>query len=311
MPFSAFARFGNGFRFSGKAPVGQVVYETLRDGMGSTYDEDFDGRQQARLFSQAMCLSASHYETERAGNNQNPLTADELLPAIERDYRIVPPPSSTKAERRMVAAARRLVSRGARREAVEDALRTLLGSAFIAYETTDAANVETFPVIGGFPVGAFAATGSQKKILQLLDNVSATNAPVTVSFLSVGGTDGPTTGESYTFDSDSRHPSVELVKISSVTASTITATFRKAHAKGAIAVRPHPLWISSKRYARVVVTFDAATDPETRRKINEQMRRQLRGVSQWCIVSNAGSFHFGSATRARLGATRLLGPTDG
>ena len=51
---------------------------------------------------------------------------------------------------------------------------------------------------------------------------------------------------------------------------------------------------------------DAATDPETRRKINEQMKRQLRGVSQWCIVSNEGSFRLGHVTRARLDCTRLV-----
>lgn len=304
MAFSGFKRFGNGFRFSGKKPVGQVIYETMRDNMGSTYDVSFDARAQLRLFTQAMCLSASHYETERAGNNQNPLTADELLPALERDYQVVPAFGSTKSERRRVLAARRLTTRGPRREAVEDALRTLLGSAFVAYEPTDMAAAVTWPASPG-DVGVFAREGAQKKLFKLNSHVSVTGVPRTMGFTALGGTDAPMAGETYCVDPDTRHPSIEKITIASVAGSSLVATFTKPHAAGALAVRPHPIWISSKRYNRVIVTFAAATDPETRRKINEQMKRQLRGVSQWCIVSNAGTFHFGSATRARLSATPL------
>lgn len=297
MSFSAFKRFGNGFRFSGKPPVGQVIYETLRDNMGSTYDRSFDGRQQARLYAQAMCLSASRYETERAGNNQNPLTADELLPALERDYQVVPAFGASKSARRRVLAARRLTTRGPRREAVEDALRTLLGSAFIAYETTDIADAVTFPSSPG-DVGVFARAGAQKKLFQLGAPVSRTGIVVSVPFTPLGGTDAPLVGETYCIDPDTRHPSIEQITIASVAGGSFSATFLKPHTAGALAVRPHPIWISSKRYNRVVVTFAAATDPETRRKINEQMKRQLRGVSRWCIVHSLGTLMPGDAHRA-------------
>lgn len=304
MSFSAFKRFGNGFRFSGKPPVGQVIYETLRDNMGETYERDFDGRQQARLFSQAMCLSAARYEAERAGNQQDPLKADELLPARERDYQVIPRFDATKRERRQVLAARRIVTRGNRQEAVEDALRTLLGSAFKAYEPTIVENAVTWPSDPG-AVGTFAATGTQKKIIQLGATVVHVGIPQTVPFSVVGSGDAPLPGEGFTVETDSRHPYIEHVTIEAVTAETITATFSKPHVVGTLALRPHPVYISTKRYSRVVVTFEAATDPETRRKINEQMRRQLRGVSQWCILSNEGKFHLGHATRARLGCTWL------
>lgn len=307
MAFSNFNRFGNGFRFSSKKPHGRAIYETLRDSMGATYSVSSDGMQQARLYAQAMCLGAAQYELDRAANNQNPLKADELLPVLERDYQIIPAFGSTKHERRQVLAARRLVTRGARREAVEDALRTLLGDAFVAYEATDVADAEAWPSSPG-DVGTFAAAGAQKKLFRIDAYVSRIGIPVTVPFTSLGATDAPLAGETYTVDPDSRNPSIEKVTIASVAPTTITTTFAKPHQPGAIATRPHPVYISSKRYARIVVTFEAATDPETRRKINEQMKRQLRGVSQWCIVSNEGGFHFGSATRARLGATRMLSP---
>lgn len=304
MPFSAFARFGNGFRFSGKQPVGQTIYESLRDGMGAAYEEDFDGRQQARLFAQAMCLSAAQYEVERAGNQQNPLTADELLPALERDYQVVPRYTDTKNERRRVLDARRKVTRGSRAEAVEDALRTLLGDAFIAYEPTPAADAVVWPATMD-EVGVFARAGAQKKVFRLNAPVVTTGVAKTVSYTSIGGTDAPLAGEFYTVDPDSRCPSIEKILLTAATPTTITAVFTKAHRIGAVAARPHPLIVSTKRYNRIVVTLAAATDPETRRKIAAQMRRQLRGVSRWCIVSDEGTFLLDDPDRGILDATGL------
>lgn len=304
MPFSAFARFGNGFRFSSKPPAGQIIYETLREGMGETYDTDFNSRPQARLYAQAMCLSAAQYETERAGNNQRPRTANELLPALERDHQIVPRFGATKHERRQVLAARDIVTRGPRQGAVEEALINLLGDDFIAYEPTPASDAAAWPSSPG-SIGVFSRPGAQQKLFRIDTNVSTTGTPVTVSFVSLGGTDAPMPGEEYTVDPNPRSPRIEKITIDSVSGSTLQATFAKAHPLGTLAARPYPLWTSTKRYNRIIVTLAAATDPETRRKINEQMKRQLRGVSQWCIVSNEGAFVLDSPTRGILDATGL------
>ncbi len=283
MKFSAFARFNSGFAFSSKPTHGQAIYEAMRDSMGGTYETDFSGKQQARLYAQAMCIGAAQYQFDRAHNNGKASTSTELLPSHERDYQIVPSYGSTLNERRQVASARALVTRGPRREAVEDALRTLLGDDFVSYETTDAGDAITFPSSPG-DVGTFTRPGSQKKLLRLDANISLIGVPNTVPFTSLGGTDAPIVGESYTVAPDSRNPNIEKITLTAVTPATITAVFNKPHTVGTLATRPHPLWISSKRYSRIVVTFVAATDPETRRKINEQMKRQLRGISRWCIV---------------------------
>lgn len=304
MKFSAFAGFNAGFGFSSRPPHGQLIYEAMRDSMGDTYETSFDGLQQARLYAQARCIGDAQYQLDRAANNRNPLKATELLPSLERDYQIAPAYGSTLAERRSVVAARALTTRGPRREAVEDALLTLLGDDFTSYEPTETADVATFPAAPG-DVGVFARLGAQKKVFSIDSNVSNTGAPLAVSFTSIGGTDAPIAGETYTVGPDSRDPNIEKITIESVSGSSLTATFSRPHARGTLSVRPHPLWISSKRYSRIVVSFAAATDPETRRKINEVMRRQLRGVSQWCIVSDEGAFRFGHATRARLNATPL------
>lgn len=305
MAFSNFNRFGNGFRFSSKKPHGQAVYETLRESMGDAYSKEDGGRQQARLYAQAMCLGAAQYELDRAANNQNPLTATELLPVLERDYQVIPPFDATLGDRRRTLAARRLTTRGPRREAIEDALRTLLGSDFVAYEPTPIADAVSWPATPG-SIGTFAAAGAQKKVLRLAAAVSRTGITLTVPFVSLGGTDAPIAGESYTVDPDTRCPNIEKITLISVTGPNLQAVFTRPHASGAIATRPHPAIFSTKRYNRIVVTPAAATNPETRRRINEQMKRQLRGVSRWCIVSNSGTFVLDSPTRGILDATGLV-----
>lgn len=306
MQFQAFARFNGGFRFSSRPPHGRSIYLSLREGMGDTYETDWEGRQQKRLFAQSMALAAAQYQNDRAIANANPATATELLPQHERDSQIVAEYGATLAERRATADLRRKVTRGARREAVEDTLRTLLGDAFIAYEATAASDAIVYPDLAD-RVGVFEAPGTAKKLFSIDANIARTEVPLTVPYTSLGGTEAPMPGEAYTVDPDLRMTlNAERVVISAVGAGTITATFARAHVRGVIATRPHPAWISSKRYNRIIVTFEAATNPETRRKINEVMARQLRGVSQWCIVQE-DLFHLNVATpgSARLGATRL------
>lgn len=304
MKFSAFARFSSGFAFSSKPSHGQAIYESLRDSFGDTYETSFSGKQQARLYAQAMCLGAAQYQIDRALNNRKAQTATELLPSIERDYQIIPANGSTLTERRQVAGARALVTRGSRSEAVQDSLRTLLGSAFVSYSPTASADAVTFPSAPG-DVGAFARAGSQKKLFKITSSVSRVGVEVRVSFISLGGTDAPIAGEEYCVDPDTRHPYIEKITIGSVSSGSLVATFSKPHAAGAFAVRPHPVWISSKRYSRIVTTLAAATNPETRRKINEQMKRQLRAISRWSVVSDQGTFILNSATRGILDATSL------
>jgi hypothetical protein len=210
------------------------------------------------------------------------MTATELLPQLERDWQVIPSRSAELQERRRAVDARRKVTRGPRRESVEDALRSLLGNDFIELRTTSAAEANPWPSNPG-SVGAFAGPGAAKKAFRLLDVVSVLNVAHTVG-VELLGTTPPLAGESFTLDPDSRSPSIEKITLTAASSSSITATFTKPHSAGAIAVRPHPLWISNRRYSRIVIAATAARDPETRRLINELMARMLRGVSRWCVI---------------------------
>jgi hypothetical protein len=292
--FSAFTPFGH-LAFSGKPSHGESIYRTLRDNFGDVFTTDFNSVQQARLYAQAMCLAASQYTLDRAYNNRTPAKATELLPALEKDHQVIPSPRSTLNQRRAYLSAFQKIGRGNRREAVEDALRTLLGSAFIRYTTTAPADIVATPASPEIP-GVFAGPGAKKKVFAITQDVVPTLsvAVLTVPFTSLGGTEAPMVGEKYCVDPDSRSPNIEQITITGVGPGTISAIFLRAHAAGTLAVRPHPYWISNQRVNTIVVTQAAAQDPETRRKINELMARIARSVSIWQIVQGTTTGFFTS-----------------
>ena len=293
--FSAFTPFGH-LAFSSKPSHGESIYGTLKDNFGNVFDTSETGLEQARLYAQAMVLASAQYQVDRAKNNKTPATATELLGVLEHDYQVVPSSKATLPQRRAYLSAVQKITRGNRREAIEDALRTLLGADFIAYRTTlpiEIVSVPANPATGG---GVFAGRGTQKKIFQMLGAISTIGVPVFVPINMLAG-EPPLTGETYTIDPDP-HRNIERVTIGTVLPDPlyVEITFAKAHDSGTLGTRPHPYWESNQRHDRIVVSDAAAVDPETRRKINELMGRALRGVSRWSIVidDRAGTRFFTS-----------------
>jgi hypothetical protein len=287
--FSGFTPFGH-LAFSGKPSHGESIYRTLKDNFGDVFDTGDQGLQQARLYAQSMVLASAQYQLDRAKNNKFPGTATELLGVLEHDYQVVPSSKATLNDRRAYLSAVQKITRGNRREAIEDALRTLLGSDFIAYRTTLPADIATLPASPG-TVGVFAGRGTQKKVFQIDGTIAIIGTPVFVPITMLSNSGPPLTGEKYCIDPDPRR-NIEQVTIGIVLPDPlfVEITFTKSHESGTLGTRPHPYWISNQRYDRIVVSLAAAKDPETRRKINELMGRALRGVSQWAIMHDLGYF---------------------
>lgn len=295
----SFGIFGH-YAFSSKPTHGRSIYESLVDGMGDSYNTDFNGIQQARLYADSMCLASAQYQLDRALNNSSPAKATELLGQLEKDFQVTPGPNDTLPMRRAFLSALLIVSRGNTQGAIEAGLIMLLGSDFVSYSHLSTIPFPTNPET----VGIFESTGAKVKQFTLNSSVSVTGVPITIGFTLNPASELPLAGESYTVDPDPRS-TIEKVTISAVSDATITATFTRSHEANAIATRPYPFWSSSRRYSQVVVSLSAAQDTEKRRRINELMARATRGVSQWCIVSDQGSFILDSATRGILGCTRL------
>lgn len=88
-----------------------------------------------------------------------------------------------------------------------------------------------------------------------------------------------------------------------------SATFQKAHDAGTYATDgPVPLWSNTKRHVLVVVTAEAAVDPEQVRRVDELFKRIMRAPTTWAIVqpttpgaTTTGPFLIGTATGTPLG----------
>jgi hypothetical protein len=287
MPYpSRFTPYGM-LAYSSKQTHARAIYNALVEGVGDSLDTDPEGLEAARLYATAMVLGSAQYQLDRAGNNRHPLKATELLALLEKDYQIVPAPDATLNERRRELAARARISKGNRQGAMEYAFRMLLGDAFIEYRTVDVADAVASPAQPEL-VGAYLPRGTEKKTLQIASLIATTGVPVTVPFAAVGLSQLPIAGETYSFDPDTRNPNIEAVTLTAVAGLTLTGVFTKPHEAGAVATNRNPAWISNKRYVTIVTTLAAATDPETRRKINEHMARVARGVTQWEIIHDQG-----------------------
>ncbi len=192
------------------------------------------------------------------------------------------------------------MSRGNSQQVIEYALSLVLDTDFVAYRHLIA---DPWPYN---PQGTsvFAVAGEITKQFILPACVSETGYAIDVQFEKLGDSAAPLAGEHYTVDPDPLR-TIEVVKIESVSGNSARILFQRAHEAGTIATRSYPLWSSHRRYSLVVVSLSAAQDAEKRRKVNDLMARASKGVSQWAIVSDQGSFILDSATRGILGSTTL------
>lgn len=295
----SFGTFGH-FAFSSKPTHGMSIYESLSESMGDSYNSDFSSLESARLYASAMCLASAQYQLDRALNNRDTSKATELLTQLERDYQVTPGQFDTLQQRRNLLSAMAKVSKGNSQGVISAALTTLLGDNFVSYYHLSGGLNPTSPG----DVGVFDRTGEPCKQFYITDSIYHVGVPITVSFTMNGISEPPIAGETYCVDPDPRSM-IEKVTVISVAGNKLTAIFLRSHDPGAVATRPYPLWSSHGRYNVIVVKLAVAQDQEVRRKINELMGRTLKGVSQWAIVSDQGSFILDSATNGILGSTAL------
>lgn len=288
------------YAFSSKPTHGRSIFESMSDGMGDSYNNDFNSLQSARLYADSICLASAQYQLDRAFNNRNTSKATELLGKLEEDFQVTPGPYDTLIQRRAFLSSLFMVSKGNSQSVMEAALQTLLGNDFVSYSNL---SYTPFPIDPG-TVGIFTRPDEPVKQFFITTGISEVGHPITVPYTISKGMTNPVAGEIYTIDPNPLS-NIEQVTISSVSAGNIIATFFRAHEPGTIATRPYPFWISYNRYSTVVVKFAIANDNEKRRKINELMNRAVKGISQWCVVSDQGTFVLDSSTSGILGSTIL------
>jgi hypothetical protein len=303
--------------YSSDTPSGESIYRSLAAGLEPAFDVSEGTPAEAEIYADAMALASARSTIARAAAQHDTRTAVEMLPALERDYDVVPGEQETVAERQRVLTARRAISQGSRESAIESALRALLGSAFIAYRVTRPSEIATWPASPESGPGVFGRDDLPAKVARLTTSITATSSfvfesefrYVAISTFEAGVAEPFAVGDVVTVEAE-RVGLTERVVIADVSPDGLIAKadFTKAHAAGAtLTTGPVPMWTSNQRHVLVVVSDAAATDTETRRRIHDLLRRAVRGVTTWSIVkastgATVGPFRIGTSG---LGTTPL------
>jgi hypothetical protein len=297
--FSCFAP--SGIRFTRRKPRAEVIYDTLREAWGSLFTDDPDASVNVETFAQAKCLALAHEQLERAGNQANPKHCDDLLPKLEADYGITPPPDATIQERRDALIAAKAISGGALIGPVTDGLRAILGDGLIAVVPQDVDSLTTYqfpdtitPWLPDATIGElrpatvanFANIGDEFKVVALTTN-STTG---TVGYSHVAGSTNPlTAGQKITVDCDGTGRT-ETVTITAATSSTFSASFAFTHCAGATCTTAaFPYWISGRRILFVVVSNSVLASDVLQQRANDFLRRCLTHATQWALVASSGT----------------------
>jgi hypothetical protein len=305
--FSAFNPFGQ-LRFSSRPSHSAKIYAEMVKllGGGKNYSDDFDSLAMARVYANAMAFGRLKYALERAASQFRPSRVLELLPDLEREYGLVPEATATIPQRRAELVVAAWVARGGRRSNVEAILTQLFGAGAVEYVTIAIADAV---MSAGAPEsrGVYVLPGAPRMAFRLNGATSRTGVAVSLQATLVAG-DGPApaVGSRVVVDPND-HSRVEAVTVEATTLVgsllTITATFTKAHAAGAVVVTGrHPNIVTNKRHNIFIVSTAAARDNKTRRRLDRAAYRLLRGVSTWSITDGSGPFKVGVG---RLGVTTI------
>lgn len=306
---SAFTPLGQ-LTLSSDPSHSERFYDVLIAGLGGNYDVDVGTRAEATCYARAIGMGHVRYLLEHAGKQIDPSCLDEMLADREREYGIVPGPNDSLPARRGAVGARKLLPRGARREAVEDALRNLLGSAFVAYRTTHADEIVNWPVTLGDQPQNLTLPSTPRKTMRLRNDVSINLGIAQViecyAVDPVGAM--PIAGDLVTIEPEI-NGITETVEVLDSNEDGFTAVVNNPHTADCLATTaPYPLWTGSQRASLIIVKASYAIQPETRRKVDELMQRIARGVSTWCVVqettpTQAGPFIIGHSP---IGATPFV-----
>lgn len=290
---SAFTPFGL-LEFSGAPSSAETIYRALSSasGAGEALSAEEGTEVEAETFADAMAFAFARQSVERCARNTVGATSTELLGIHEETFGISPPARATIPERQATVAAKELVSRGSRPEALDAVLRTLLGDDFVASHVV--VSPTKWPAANGGAPGLYSRIDVPAKTIRLLDPIApdfAVPGVVTVPYENWdtnAGDEYLILGERILVDSEVPG-AAEIVTVTAVAGTgasrTFTATFTKAHPKGVSATTRHtPLRFSTRRHILIVLKQAAALNPATRRKVNDTMSVVVRGVTTWSIV---------------------------
>lgn len=283
--FSMFTPFGM-LKFSGAPSRGERFYRAMYSMKVGAIDLTKGGYNEAKVYGQSMGIARGRYALERAFNQRFPMKSIECLPLLEANWAVIPSETDTLLDRQLNVLARMMLVRGAQREAIEEGLRAILGSHFIALRTLLPGEVTNDAPVGDFGPN-FSRPDLPFKLIQLSSAVSILNTPINVAYRNGDPTAGQILvqkNDIFMFQPESVGLA-EIVTIQSATATDLTATFKHSHDVDSYATTQNWVnWTSTQRSYLIVVDATAALDTEMVRRVNDFMSKVSRGVSIWDIV---------------------------
>lgn len=299
--FSRFAPLGL-MRFDRRKPDAAAIYDAIKASWGDQVSFEDGSYQDGTASAQALGMARVRRRLRAAAEQRLPSRVSCLLPVRERELGIIPGYQDTVAQRRAVLATRYQIAMGGTELRIEDALRTVLGDDFIAYRPTPLAEAVNYPASINGDVMNLAAPTVPRKVLRLLDTITAYGAQqveyelvATPSDATDATTAGPVAGEKLVIDAGATGVQ-ETVTISAVLTNPdrVELDCNRGHNPGVLAfTHPYPSWASTKRHNLVVLTASAAADPEKRRKVHELLSRMCRASSVWNITDGVAGTTLG------------------
>lgn len=304
MLFSAFTPLDL-YQLSGKVPLAQRIYDSMKAQHGDQFSLDVGTRQEAFCFATSLAIARAAEKQEEAALQGLVDHVTETLPVFEQQFQLVPAyDETTSARKDALRFANRRPTSAWTYTAILSVLQDMLGSALISYLTTPTAEVVRYPAaIGDQPMNLQRAD-VPRKVVRFLDPVSFTGVTVTVRYEPV---DVPVNVQSQGSldlvlgDKLVVEPNVfgvgETIEVGTVTPASVQgglpvpasfkAIFANAHTSGCLGfTHPYPSWTSTRRHHLVVVTPAAAQSPTLRARLDRQMRKMVRASSTWSIVQS-------------------------
>lgn len=330
MKYTLFAPKGLYKNEAGK-PLAEAIHETALklfakyDRSGGSFETEPGSLVDLVSFMLAIAFARIAATRDKLNGERFALGAYYLLRQLEQEHGLQPSAEDTLRARRLALADAKRAPRGSAGPELEQQLRDLLGDAYIGTHVASGAEIVAWPEELGDQPQLLLPPEVDRKVVILATAISTDlGASQVVQYLAVDPIAATSTTHTLQVgDQLVVEPEIvgrtEVVTVEALSASSdgiyLTATFNQAHEPGCVAAQmPFPAWASSVRHLLVALTEEAASDAETRRKVNQKLRKILTGVTTWDLCPSAdgltmGPWTIGDALLGRLGFNPLTQTT--